>query len=618
MACVGRGVALWLLLVVGAGFPPAPALAQPDPTEVLAAAKAASGGSAWDLLTTQHSTVSILTGGLAGAAERWSELTSGRSYLRYSLGSQSGAMGYDGTQVWSQDASGISRIESAEVAKELAANGAYRDQLAFWYPSRHAARMRYKERASADGADFDVVAITPIGGREFELWVNADTRLIERLVEPEPSATRTEIYMDWRDVQGVTIPFRVRLTRSDRRGDEIVVVDTMQFNASLADVPFGRPAPPKPDYVFPTGKSAVEVPFEIHSGHLYIRVAINGAAPVLLMLDAGAVNALTPESTRALGLAADDAVPAAGATEDSPEPSTVRATRLDIGGIVLEDQAFAVIPLADFMRRVEGLDEVAGLVGHELFKRFPIKVDHARFRAVIYHPAGFRYDGGGVRVPMRLMGRMPQVEGSVDGIGGFFDIDLGSRSALTLAAPFAQQNGFAERLNAKREVISGAGVGGYARALLARAQTLKLGDVTISNPLTYLSTATRGPFADPNRAGNVGNAILRRFDITFDFAQDALYFEANANNRLPEWQDRAGVWAERAAGGYVLVEVVPEGPAANAGLKAGDVVVAIDGKPVGSVSLSQFRQRLSAPPGSKVRLKLDGGATRIVTLRDLI
>ena len=51
----------------------------PDPTAILAAAKAASGGAAWDALTTQHSKVNIHTAGLMGTAERWSEFATGRS-----------------------------------------------------------------------------------------------------------------------------------------------------------------------------------------------------------------------------------------------------------------------------------------------------------------------------------------------------------------------------------------------------------------------------------------------------------------------------------------------------------------------------------------------------------
>jgi hypothetical protein len=144
----------------------------PDPVAVLAQAKAASGGSAWDALRTQHSKVSILTGAISGSAERWSEFATGRSLLAYTIGPVSGAAGFDGKIPWSQDASGKSQPETSDAAREVAINAAYRDRLAFWYPERAAGRIAYKERAEADGAWFDVIRVTPEGGRPFELWVN--------------------------------------------------------------------------------------------------------------------------------------------------------------------------------------------------------------------------------------------------------------------------------------------------------------------------------------------------------------------------------------------------------------------------------------------------------------
>ena len=62
-------------------------------------------------------------------------------------------MGYDGTVAWSQDPSGTTRVGNDEAEAELAANAAYRDQLAFWFPARHAASITYKRRAPADDAD---------------------------------------------------------------------------------------------------------------------------------------------------------------------------------------------------------------------------------------------------------------------------------------------------------------------------------------------------------------------------------------------------------------------------------------------------------------------------------
>jgi hypothetical protein len=213
----------------------------PDPAAILAAAKAASGGSAWDGLSVQHTRVTLLLGGTSGEAERWSEIATGRSYLRFAVGAAAGAMGYDGTTAWSQDPSGATRVGSDETEAQLAANAAFRDQLAFWFPARHAATFTYKGRSAANGADFDVVAITPKGGREFELWVNTDTKLIERLVELEATGTRTEVYMDWQDVRGLKIPFRVRVLRGDPKANELVVIDRIEFDVPLEGVSFARP-----------------------------------------------------------------------------------------------------------------------------------------------------------------------------------------------------------------------------------------------------------------------------------------------------------------------------------------------------------------------------------------
>jgi hypothetical protein len=233
-----------------AAFLCGPALAQPpdkpaaNPADLLAAAKTASGGAAWDKRTTLHTLVALRTGGFTGEAERWSEFVTGRSYMRFELGPMAGVMGFDGKVAWTQEPSGQSRVLDVDADAQLAVNAAYRDQLAFWFPDRHSAKIVYKGRSPADGADFDVIGVTPEGGREFELWVNADTKMIERLVEHEAIATRTEIYMDWRDVQGVKIPFRVRASRGDPKADEIVVIERVEFDGPNDDVPFARPTTP--------------------------------------------------------------------------------------------------------------------------------------------------------------------------------------------------------------------------------------------------------------------------------------------------------------------------------------------------------------------------------------
>jgi hypothetical protein len=559
--------------------------------------------------------VTIQAGGFSGNAERWSDMKTGRSLIRFAVGPVSGASGFDGTVAWSQDETGKSQVEADATSRELAINASYRDRLGFWYPERAPATIAYKERTEADGATFEVIRITPEGGRPFELWINAETKLIERLVEREDKTTRTEMYMDLRTVQGVQIPFRVHASRGDPRFDETVVVESMDFNASVAGVSFGQPAPPKPDFAFPSGKTFVEVPFEIYSGHLFVRVRINGKGPFRMLFDTGSLSVLMPAVAAQIGLK-DEGTPDVGG--GSQKIGLVRADKVDIGGLTLERQACATIDLADLMRRVEGLDDVAGIIGHELFKRFPIKLDFAQARATIFDPATFSPDAAGTPVAITFRGTAPKVAGTIDGIAGAFVIDTGSRGSLTLTTPFVAAHGLAAKLDAKSEVIAGKGIGGHVRATLARAGELQFGGIAVRGPVTTLARDGEGALGDPELAGVIGFGILRQFNLTFDYARNTIYFDKNATFGAADAYDRAGLWLERGAKGFEVVEVVAGGPAAAAGLKSGEVITGVNGKAWTATTLSGLRNELKAAPGSKVRLKLESGGERVVTLRDLI
>lgn len=409
---------------------------KPDPVALLAGAKAASGGAAWDALRTQHSEVRLTVAGMTGNVERWNDITTGQSTLRFSIGPLAGASGFDGKAVWTQDGTEPPKIETDAAALELAANAAYRDKLAFWYPDRGRARIEFKERKESEGRKYDVVTVAPEGGRPFEFWIDAETKLIAQLVEREAQATRVEHYSDRREVQGVRIPFKVRTTRGDPKMDEVVDVQTIAFNQPLANVSFAPPVEQQ-DLLFPGGRAQVEVPFEALSGHLFVRVLLDGRGPFRMLLDAGGANVLTRQTAQLL------------VGDGKPVPRSLLVASTGIEGVELTGQRYLVGDIEPFLRRVEGVDDVAGVLGLEWFVRMPIKLDYARSRLTLYDPAAFKYAGTGIRVPVAVRGRLPQVAGSIDGIPGMFEIDTGSRGSVTLVPSFAAKNDLEEE--AQRE-----------------------------------------------------------------------------------------------------------------------------------------------------------------------
>ena len=591
-----------------------------DPADLLARSKAAAGGNAYDAVRSLRHTAKVSTGGLSGAVESLQDLRTGRHVERYRLGPASGAEGFDGRVAWSQDSSGQSRPEEGGDGRLGAIDDAYRDALAFWYPERWPARMEDAGEREEGGRRFGVVRITPEGGRPFDLWVDLATMLIDRTVEKAAIETRTTFLSDHRTVDGVKVPFSIRSTTGDPRYDQVTTVETVTLNVPVDEAAFRMPAPPPPDFSIAGGKGSTSLPFALVNNHVYLDVKLNGKGPYRLMCDTGGMNVVTPELARELGVVSQGAFEGHGVGERTEAFGFTKIDRVDVGGATLTNQVFAVIPLQPF-GAVEGVPQL-GLVGYELFKRFVARLDYQHRVLTLWLPAAFTYQGSGTIVPFVFNEHIPQVEGSIDGFAGKFDIDTGSRGSVAILAPFAEKNGLAGHYSTSVAATTGWGLGGPARGLLARGRSLRLGALEVAGPVVDISLQKDGAFTDPYVAGNVGAGVLKRFHVTFDYGRQRIIFEPNAATAGPDLYDRAGMWINRAADGFEVVDVVPGGAAESAGVRTGDRITAVDGTPTEKLSLPAVRERLRTEPvGRALNLLLRTGTeSRHVTLllRDLV
>ncbi|MBI5759040.1 MAG: S41 family peptidase [Planctomycetales bacterium] len=77
-----------------------------------------------------------------------------------------------------------------------------------------------------------------------------------------------------------------------------------------------------------------------------------------------------------------------------------------------------------------------------------------------------------------------------------------------------------------------------------------------------------------------------------------------------------GVQVKQHEQGVLVAKVIPSGPAAEAGLRKGDVIVAVDGFPLTGSDLDSASRRITGPAGSPVQLMIvrDGQAASTVVL----
>lgn len=592
----------------------------PDPRALLARAKEAAGGSAWDAVKALHTRAQLSASGLSGTVESWEDVLGGRFVTTFQLGPVSGAEGYDGTTSWSVDPSGQARVNDSGDAREGAVNDAYRRSLAYWYPERRPASVAYVEEREEGERSFHVVRIRPEGGRFFDVWIDAKTFHLDRTVEQGGREVRTTFFSDYRTVDGLKLPFSQRSTNGEAKYDTVVTVESVEVNPALDTARFRMPEGKTDDFAIAAGATSATVPFELLNNHLYVDAHIDGTGPHRVLLDTGGMNIVTPATAQRLGLKTEGTIQGRGAGEKTEDVGLSRVRELRLGDVTLKDQVFYVFPLAG-LDDAEGVD-FSGLIGYEVFKRFVVRVDYTRRLLTLTLPEAFTPPTGATAVPFTFNGQTPQVEGSIDGLPGKFTIDTGSRVSLTLHRPFAEAHGLKAKYAPKVEAMTGYGVGGAVRAAVTRAGVLKLGGVEVKGPVAEIPLVEKGAFTDRYLAGNVGGGVLKRFAVTFDYSRQTIYFEPNAEAGQPDPFDRAGLWLNRAAGGYRVEDVVPGGPATAAGLQVGDLVTAVDGRGAAEVPLPDLRVRLKeSPPGTRVRMTVrSAGTEREVTLvlRDLL
>jgi len=603
-----------LILIVPTAF------AAPDPraADILARNKAATGGIAWDSVAFVRTKTRMETSGLKGTAESFEDARTGAYADSYDLGAFKGASGFDGKTVWEQDASGEVAIQGADGPRQAAINEAYRRSHAYWYADRAQARIEYAGETPEGARKLHVLRILPEGGRPFDMWIDAKTFLIDRIAERNARELRTTFFADYRAVDGKLIAHTARQTNGEVKYDAHLKVESVTFEATAQRTAFAPPPPPKRDFGFLRGNSTT-IPFRLVNNHIYMEVRLNGR-PFDFLFDTGGLNVITPTVARELGLKAEGAVQATGSGDESKEAGFTKVARMQVGDAVLDNQTFVVIGLEAF-KEVEG-KPITGIIGYEVFKRFIVRLDYEDSKVALIEPANFTYRGPGVRVPMDLNERTPEVMGEIDGIPGKFALDTGSRSTLDLMSPFVAKHNLIQRYGAKYQGVTGWGVGGPARSWVVRGKKFSLGGVSVDAPIVELSQAKAGSFVDAYQAGNVGAGVLKKFNIVWNYAGHEIFFEKNKHHAEPDVFDRAGFWVNLGDGAFDVVDVITQSPAEAAGLKRGDRIVAVNGKrAVTDISLPDLRLLKKAPAGTNLILEVLRGGQRLtinILLKDLV
>jgi hypothetical protein len=230
----------------------------------------------------------------------------------------------------------------------------------------------------------------------------------------------------------------------------------------------------------------------------------------------------------------------------------------------------------DILSSVYG-DRIDGIIGYSFFSRYIVKVDYDSSQLYVYTKGSIKYPKGGYMLKPAIVS-LP-VQGGVlrdsREVDVRFYFDTGAGLCLLLNSDFMKDSTV---LNPDKKPLptQAQGMGGKANMQVTVMKEFKLGPYKFRNIPTHIFDDEFNVTSYPYLAGLIGNDVLRRFNIIFNYDKKIFYLMPNSHYRDPFDYSYTGLGLYWIEGEIRVGDVMKDSPAEKAGFKVDDVVVGVN------------------------------------------
>lgn len=252
----------------------------------------------------------------------------------------------------------------------------------------------------------------------------------------------------------------------------------------------------------------------------------------------------------------------------------------------------------DILSSVYG-DKVDGIIGYSFFSRYIVKIDYDSLKVFVYSQGGFRYPRGGFML-RPIIASLP-IQGALvrdaRKVNGRFYFDTGAGLCVLLSSDFASDSSIMD--NRKTTFFTQAeGLGGKATMRLTTMRELRLGPFRFRKVPTYVFDDVFNVTNYPNLGGLLGNDILRRFNVIFNYERRNIYITPNSHFHDLFDYSYTGLGIYWIDGEVRVGDIMKDSPAEKAGLKEDDIILAINNNFSNNI---QVYKSLLQNPGEKIK-----------------
>ncbi|QEC61765.1 peptide-binding protein [Mucilaginibacter ginsenosidivorans] len=354
--------------------------------------------------------------------------------------------------------------------------------------------------------------------------------------------------------------------------------------------------------------------FRLIRNLVVIKLKINDKGPFNFILDTGVgMMVITdPKMVDSINLQSKRTIRIAGLGEgDDFEAYVTPPLKIDIPDLTSYDVAATMLRTEHFnLSGFVGIP-IHGLLGYEFFNNLAVKMNFVDSTLTVYRPKDVRLFRRGEKIPITVEARKPYMQAVVLLPNGLMQqckliIDLGAGHPVSLEN-MIKKHGLPQKFIAAN---LGVGLAGPIFGFLSRIDEIDVGKYKIKKVITsfpndYDSTTLK--YMSVSRDGNLGIGLLKRFNVIFDYPDNAMYLKPNAAFHNPFEHDMSGI--EYYAGGedfkHIIVSRVEPGSSADeVGLVKDDEITAINFKPVAEMSLEEIDNIFRSKDGRNLLIEV--------------
>jgi predicted aspartyl protease len=267
--------------------------------------------------------------------------------------------------------------------------------------------------------------------------------------------------------------------------------------------------------------------------------------------------------------------------------------------------------------------KIYGLIGFNFFDSFVVKINYVSNRLNYSLPsANLRKKGE--KIPLIIEKNRPYVFADIETsdkqkVNVKLIVDCGASHALSMDA----LNGKAWPL--PKDTISanlGVGLSGVISGSMGRVPLLKLGKFTFKNVLSGFPAfeALASKIGYNQRNGNLGAEVLKRFTVTFDYPNQAMYLSPNTDFIIPFEHDMSGieVFSDLKNSKHIFIgRIEKDSPAEKAGFMVHDEIMSLNLKLIQDYTLEEVSKLLKSQDGRTVLIEIVRDKKNIIKLLKL-